>query len=1016
VGAYQSGRIRLEHLLSIERQKQLQSISSHLVSTTPLDPSLAADRVALYLFDLTRSAIGDKSPDERNDFALELIKRAVEFLATHDERYADMAVPDAVQVLAVGSELPTGGVDFPVAPLTPLLDSALHTNAKKEPTLIAQLLSEFDSADQVDVIMAFVLKTGVNFLIDAVSRAVARGSVVRVLTTTYLNSTDAGAVEMLIGAGAEVKISYDTTVSRLHAKSWIFHRRHSISTAYVGSSNLSRSAQVTGMEWNVRLSDARNEDVIRRMRDVFNSYWNHELFKRYDRTEFAAATDSALDLKGPLAGIVGITLKPFQEAMLDQIAASREWGQHRNLLVSATGTGKTVMAAVDYSRLKNAGINRLLFIAHRKEILDQSLTTFRQAVGDFSFGQKWYGGATPSDLTHVFASIQSLSKGAIQAFDPSQFDVIIIDEFHHAAAKSYQAVLEHFTPQEVLALTATPERSDGQDILSLFDGEIAAELRLWDAIDQQHLVPFHYFGVSDGTDLSKISYSPTLGYEAKELSNVYTGNHVWAGLVLKTLSDRVNLDTARALGFCVSVDHANFMDEFFAAKGIPSAVVTGETSTGERDSALGALRDGNIRIIFSVDVFNEGIDIPSVDTIVMMRPTESPVVFLQQLGRGLRHAPNKSLCTVLDFVGTHRKEFRYDRKFAPLLGANRTQMVSQIENGFPFLPAGCYMHLDQVAAQTVLDSIKHALPTTPKAMTTALANCAAEVGDPSLEVFLQHSGLSLTDVYANSRSWSDLRQAVGLPTLPDGPHEKVLRRAIGRLLHIDDPLRIDGYAAAAAGNTEVPLAVRRMLLAQLFSQVGEAQSLTTPEAQQLLLDHPQVANELGEMLPLLAGTAQHAHRPVPELPLMIHGRYTRTEIQAAYDIGEAVKVNLWQSGVLWVPGQTTDLFVFTIDKSSGSFSPTTLYNDYAMSPTVIHWESQSTTSDTSPTGLRYQQHAERGSSVMLFARQSTDERAFWFLGPATYMSHTGSRPMAIDWQLTYALPADLYQDLSIVAA
>ena len=1008
--------VRLEHLLNADLEHRLEDIPAELVTQEELDPALTPDRVALYLSRLIRQAL-DATPDEhRNALGLDVINRIVAHLAQHDDVYNEMAVTEAIQVLAIGSQSPTGKPVFPAPPLTPLLDSALHTNAKKEPTLIAQLLSEFESADQVDVIMAFVLRTGVNFLLEAVTRAVARGARVRVLTTTYLNSTEAAAVELLIAAGAEVKISYDTTVARLHAKSWIFHRAGSISTAYIGSSNLSRTAQVTGMEWNVRLSDARNGDVVRRMRDVFDSYWNLETFKPYDTNEFAQATAVKPVSASAFAGIVGITLRPFQDAMLDQVAASREWGQHRNLLVSATGTGKTVMAAVDYSRLRTQGLNSLLFIAHRKEILDQSLTTFRQAVGDFAFGQKWYAGAQPTDLTHVFASIQTLSSASLDGFAPDHFDVVIIDEFHHAAAASYRAVLEHFAPREVLALTATPERSDGQDILSIFDGQISAELRLWDAIDQQHLVPFHYFGISDGTDLTTVPYSPSLGYDVTALSNVYTGNHMWAGLVLRNMNDRVDITTMRALGFCVSVEHAHFMHEFFSDKGVPSAVVTGGTPPADRDAALGALRDGKIRILFSVDVFNEGVDLPAVDTIVMMRPTESSVVFLQQLGRGLRKTDGKSICTVLDFVGTHRKEFRYDRKFASLIGANRAEMLEQVERGFPYLPAGCFMHLDRVATETVLGSIRNALPRTNRAITAALVACAGDIADPSLAQFLQHSGLSVSDVYSNGRSWSDLRESAALATAPAGPYEKELRRAVGRLLHVDDPVRIEAYRAIVAGSADVDDRLQRMLFAQLFSQVGEAKALATPDVRGLLAAHPQITAELGDLLPLLAGTAPHAHHALPDLPLMIHGRYTRAEIQAAYGIGSGARVNLWQSGVLWVPDRSTDLLAFTIDKSSGSFSPTTLYNDYAVTPSVIHWESQSTTSDTSPTGLRYQRHVELGTSIMLFARQTTSERAFWFLGPATYMNHTGSRPMAINWKLQYPLPADLYQDLSIVAA
>lgn len=311
----------------------------------------------------------------------------------------------------------------------------------------------------------------------------------------------------------------------------------------------------------------------------------------------------------------------------------------------------------------------------------------------------------------MFASIQSLNATGLAHLEPAHFDVVIVDEFHHAAAQSYRALLDHVRPTELLGLTATPERSDGLPILDWFDGRIAAKLRLWDAISQQRLAPFVYYGIHDNTDLRNIPWRRGRGYDIEGLSNVFTGNDAWARFVLQELEKRVDdLARMRALGFCVSIDHARFMARVFRAAGVAATAIWSDTPDSERRTALTELSARRVNVLFSVDLFNEGVDVPAVDTLLMLRPTDSPTLFLQQLGRGLRRGIGKSACTVLDFAGHHHGEFRFDRRFQALLGGTRKSLAQQIEAGFPFLPAGCHMELDSVATEIVLDSIRTAVP------------------------------------------------------------------------------------------------------------------------------------------------------------------------------------------------------------------------------------------------------------------------------------------------------------------
>jgi len=1013
-----------------------------------LRPAEAADRIALHVGRLVQRAIQGVDDEERVAVGIVLARRLLEQIdtvITGADVSPDAPVAPGSMLRALLAQLPDGTPETIAEPLIPLLDTALLTNAPGEPRVGSQLLTEIHSADRVDVVMAFIRRSGIAPLLEALRRHCAASRPLRVLTTTYTGSTEGRALDELKRAGAQIRVSYDLSTTRLHAKAWLFHRASSFSTAYIGSSNLTHSAQVSGLEWNVRVSGARNPDVIGKVDAVFESYWQSGDFVPYDAAEFSARMEQAPD-GGPRILLSPVELRPdpFQERLLEQIALSRERGHHRNLLVSATGTGKTVMAAVDYARLRaTLPRARLLFVAHREEILSQSLATFRYALRDASFGELWVGGRRPQRFEHVFASIQSLNAAGCEHIDPRHFDIVIVDEFHHAAARSYRTLLEHVRPIELLGLTATPERSDGLPLLHWFDNRIAAELRLWDAIDQHRLCPFVYYGISDGLDLRQVPWRRGHGYDITELSNLLTADDAWARMVIKQLAEHVDdVRTMRALGFCVSVSHARFMARVFREAGITATAVWADSPEEERRDALTDLAAGRVNVVFSVDLFNEGIDVPVVDTLLFLRPTDSPTLFLQQLGRGLRRSVGKTACTVLDFVGQHRKEFRFDRRFRALLGGSRKDLVQQIEGGFPFLPAGCHLELDAVAKERVLANIREAIPSRWTAKVAELRQLASTRASITLAAFLDETGFEPDDVYGGGKSWSDLCADAGLPVLAAGPHEVPLRRACGRLLHVDDLERIGAWrewlhgtssdsAASAAGPAgraaaaettglgggacEAGATPRRLrLLRMLAAAVTESalqKDTTLTESLEILRQHPQVCAELAELLDVLAERIDHVHPPLTghaDAPLAVHARYTRIEILAALGVGDRAKVAPWQSGVYWARDAKTDVFAFTLDKTSGQFSPTTSYKDRAINRELIHWESQSTTRADSETGLRYRTHVARGTSILLFARLRADDRAFWFLGPATYVSHESEQPMAVTWRLQHPLPGDLY--------
>jgi superfamily II DNA or RNA helicase len=1017
---------------------EIDSIEPDLVVREQLNGSDVSDRIALHVSQQIVRAIESVEESKRADFGARLANRVIKTISQelgNDSLSSEQSLVPAQVFEGIKRKMPDGTAKRISPPTTSLLETTLLTNSPGEPGIGGQIASELNSCSSVDVVMAFITWGGIQNLRRDLEAFLISGKRLRILTSTFTGTTDQRSLNWLQENGAEVRVSYSTDTTRLHAKAWLFERANGFSTAFVGSANLTYTALSPGREWNVRISESRNPDIVDRIRAVFETYWENPDFRPYDPAEFEERQKKQSPEKPHiLVSPVAVRPLPFQERLLEQLDVSRGQGHHRNLLVAATGTGKTVMAALDYARLAlKLPRNRLLFIAHRVEILEQSQATFCQVLQNHNFGEQWVQGRRPNEFEHVFASVQSLRNNDLRSLDRKHFDVVIIDEFHHAAAASYQTILEHLEPIELLGLTATPERTDGLPVLKWFDDRIAAELRLWDAIDQQYLSPFWYFGIHDGVDLSQVPWRRGLGYDNEQLAGIYTANDIWANFVLKEFLDRVDdLPNVKALGFCVNVDHARFMARVFNEAGVKAKAIWANTPAEERRQALRELERGEIWVVFSVDLFNEGIDVPAVNTLLFLRPTQSATLFLQQLGRGLRSSPQKPYCLVLDFVGQHRNEFRFDLPLRALLGGSRKDVIEQVERGFPYLPSGCSFNLDEKSSRVILNSLKNAIPSTWAQKVREL-NSLQNADRLTLSKFLDQSGLDLVDVYPSGSKggWTQLREAAGLSILPAGRAETKLRRGVGRLLHVNDPERQnafrDLFRAALdrrplTNGSKLDIRMRRMLLAPLIDQVGIEHlpaEATIDDAYALLSAHPQVCSEGIELMDVLAGKVDHVFHAVedrPDLPLRIHGTYSRIEILAAFADGAEVRTSTWREGVRSIDNESVDLLAVTLDKSTGNFSPRNRYRDYAISQSLFHWESQSTTRADSPTGRRYQNHLRLNRDIMLFARLRQDDRAFWFLGPATYQSHKGEMPMAITWKLNFPLPGDLFSQFTVAAA
>lgn len=1033
-----------EQVINNTLNSELSEVPEVRKSTAPIDTAEASKVLAQYLTDVVQKGLENVQDNGGGiEAQIQLANEIVSTIqtTTHEPNFALLGVDQrAEQLLALLQDndprLAAGkSAKEMVRPETSIAQSSLFTGAIHEPQMYTELKKEIVSADRIDMLVSFIKWSGLRLIMDELRQFTQNGGELRIITTSYMGATDVKAIEELRQLpNTKIKVSYDTKRTWLHAKTYVFYRNTGFTTAYVGSSNLSNAAISSGLEWNVKVTKKDLTETIDKIAATFESYWNSNEFEYYEegqreRLIRALKAEKYSEINNIDIYTLDILPYSYQQEILDKLEAERTVrGYNRNLVVAATGTGKTVISALDYKRFcrQHPGQPcRLLFVAHREEILKQSMYTFRAVLKDANFGNLFVGSHKADSIDHLFISIQTFnSQDFTTKTDADFYDYIVVDEFHHAAAPTYQKLLVYYQPQILLGLTATPERMDGKNILDYFGGRIAAEIRLPEAIDRKLLCPFQYFGVTDTVDLSSLKWR-TGGYDKNELSNLYT----FSGLVAERRADLVvnsilkyvtDINEVKGLGFCVSIEHARFMADYFNAHGVPSMALTGDSPDEERNAAKQRLVSGEIRFIFVVDIYNEGVDIPEVNTVLFLRPTESLTVFLQQLGRGLRMAENKECLTVLDFIGQANKKYNFEEKFAALL-SNTTRSVSrEIKEGFLSAPKGCYIQLEKIAARYVLDNICASYDRTSGLVARA-ASFTEDTGLPlTLGNLLDYYHLDPRAIYSKKLCFGRLCVRAGMVSDFTEPLEETMTRAFMRFSVVDSRRwirfllnllpRLDNTDFAALSPAE-----QRMLQMFYVTVWGKAAEHWDDESVldnlYTLSDSPTLLGELQTLLRYQYSRIDFIDEPVDvgfDCPLDLHCTYTRDQLLVALDFLKPATV---REGVKWLPDKNLDVLFVTLNKADKDYSPTTMYKDYSINESLFHWQSQSTTAENSATGQRYIHHREKGNRMLLFVREfKTDSRfggaaAYTYLGTVNYVKHDGSRPMNITWKLDCPIPA-----------
>ncbi len=1012
------------------------------IKTSTIDKEEAADILSKHLSYTIKNALNLLKSNNSIESQIEVANKIILFLKEElrDEMFDDNLIDIHGKILkAVFSKIDTHFSDLDlhlkeITPYTRLTHSELFTGGNIGLSLESELKKEIISSNKVDLLVSFIKFKGIIILKKELEEFTKRGGHLRVITTTYMGASDYKAIKMLSELeNTQVKVSYNSGNERLHAKAYLFKRDTGFHTGYIGSSNFSRSALTDGLEWNLKVTTKEVSHIIDKFQKTFDSYWQNDDFELFDDQVHKDKLIRSLN-QGRIfktseikANFFDIRPYPFQKEILEKLEVERSvHNRYKNLVVAATGTGKTIISAFDYKRFReNNKSSKLLFLAHRREILEQSLATFRGVLRDNNFGELWLGGSVPDSYENVFASVQTLNNQLKNLYLlPTFFDYIVIDECHHLTANSYRGIIEYFKPKVLLGLTATPERMDGSDIQEDFHNRIAAEIRLPEALNRKLLSPFQYFGISDSVDLLNVRWEKGR-YVASELSSIYTRNDRRVGEIIDALETYTkDSQDVRALGFCITMDHARFMAEKFTLAGFKADYLTSD-NTKDRDKIKDKLLKKEINYLFVVDIFNEGVDISEIDTVLFLRPTESLTIFLQQLGRGLRLAENKDCLTVLDFVGNARPEYNFENKFRALIGKTTTTVKKEIEDNFPHLPLGCSIILEKKAKQIIIDNISAATTLNKRQL---IMKIQAFKHDTTLELslknFIKFYNIPIQLIYKHG-GWKRLCQLAGTHINFSAENEdKIVKAISNRWLSTSSTsyfkfifeLSEKKFNINIKDYDESQKLMLMMLHYDIWIEPGNFNTLE--ESIRSIGNNEVMVQEIKEFLELTIdeiGFKEIDFNMQYSQPLKIHSRYTRDQILSAFRQNTFNKKSSSREGVVNIIDLNTELLFVTLHKSEEDYSPTTMYDDYAINETLFHWQSQNSASPSTPKGISYIEHEKNKKRILLFVREKDKDEfrntmGYVFVGEGKLRGHYGAKPMSIEWELNESIPNYLWHD------
>ena len=972
----------------------------------------------------------------------------------------------------------------------------LITNEKLQfRNFFTYLKQELLSCKKFYFIVSFIRYSGIQLLISVLDELEEKGVCGEIITSVYLNITDSKALKKLLEyKNIKVKI-YNNSSESFHTKAYFFEKEkyHSV---IIGSSNISQSALYSAEEWNVKLTNSSFFDIFGKSLKQFETLWKsneaieltEDFVREYENYKKSISIQGTFDYRKSKEKKNHFEPNSMQKKALEKLIATREKGNKKGLVIAATGTGKTFLAAMDIKNFYNNKSNvengieklfnnhktnkenikngKILFIAHREELLENAMNVFSKILNIHkqNFG-RIFAGKKEFDKKMVFATIQSL-RNCYEEFEREHFDYVVVDEFHHSSSDSYVKVLEYFEPQFLLGLTATPKRMDGKDILELCDYNVVEEINIKEALEEDLIVPFHYFGINDYlVDYSKIPYRNGKYDEKKLLENLML-NRRTDYIVEKIKKFGFDGDKLSGVAFCQNIEHAFFMKEEFKKKGYKADTITAQTNSNKRTEILEKFKNKEIEILCVVDILNEGIDIPTINLLLFLRPTMSSTIFIQQIGRGLRKAKNKDFVTIIDFIGNHKKDYLLINYFSSevdnkdTLFTKKEKIINEIKNQFSNIPKSCYVELDRICQNRIIEKIEKINFSSKNILKEMYLDYKAEIGksedeflqvadfDTNIELFQElclkmHSFYNAQLQFEDSKIFKNENEKN-----PLNKTEIEFLEYLEKKLTLVEPftfLIIDYLATGKEyinnndllnkykeffdikGNFEKNYLLNRIFeelmedeilektlygykfskkYEKLFSN-GKLNEKSTIKSNQKL-NKSNFINRLKQLIYL--GLNEFRRNDLDEFNeniLISYKEYKRVELQILLD--SKVPKGSWRAGYA---NTDKDICLFaTIDKTH-ILQENLKYDNSLFADNIIQWISQPKTAHTSSVGKMFINHKELGYNVHIFIRKfafmdGNKTNPFIYLGKANYHKSSGDKPMRILWELENSTGIDI---------
>ncbi len=948
--------------------------------------------------------------------------------------------------------------------ITGNLNELILNEKTKFKNFFIYLKNELLNCKKFYFVVSFIRYSGLQILLSTLDELEKKGIKGEIITSVYLNITDSKSLKKLLSyKNIKVKI-YNNSSESFHTKAYLF-KKNKYHTCIIGSSNISQSALYSAEEWNVKLTESNFFEIYKKSISQFKNLWNsdkaielsEDFIFEYENYKNNLKLQKTFDYIKIKNNKNHFEPNSMQKEILEKLKNTRKSGNKKGLVVAATGTGKTYLAAMDIKIFFEKKEKKFLFLAHREELLENAILVCKKImkIGENKIG-RIFGGRKETEKKIIFATVQSLQNNYLE-FSKDYFDYIVIDEFHHSSAKSYTKILNYFNPKFLLGLTATPERMDGKDILELCDYNLVGEMGLKRAMEQDLIAPFHYFGINDETfDYEKIPYKNRKYQEDILVKNLSNNKRV--DYIIEKIK-KIGFDGEKmsCIAFCENINHANFMNKNFNKNGYISEILTSRTSKFEREKILEDFKNKKSEILCVVDILNEGIDIPNINLLLFLRPTFSSTIFTQQIGRGLRKCENKDFVTIIDFIGNHKKDYIIAKFFYEemlnnknILYIKKEKLIKEIETNFENVPMASYVELDRICQERIINKIEKINFNSKIMLKEAYDSFKNEIGKNDDEV------LEILDFDRNIELFIELSSKYGSfytaqKNLESNSIDKLNFSNIEFLSYLEKKLTlvepftyliVDLFLDKKTENITESDVLKKYknyfnilefkntyLIKRILKELVEDEILDFESNSEFknnknykiskkyknnFFKDKNFLKRLKQLI--ILGLSEFKNNDISQFNeniLINYKEYKRIELQILLD--SKVPKGSWRAGYA---NTEKDICLFVTYDKSHILQENLKYDNSLHSDDIIQWISQPKTYHTSSVGQMFIKHREKGIKVHIFVRKfafldNKKTNPFIYLGNANYYKSYGDKPMTILWKLKNKIPFEIIKDVVI---